>query len=577
MDCSQARTLKDGPGRVLLCVRAGIGDIGQMQSAQAENPTEPHPAQIRRLDPTVVNRIAAGEVIERPASVIKELVENALDAGASRIEVVTARGGKTLLRVSDNGSGMDKANLLLAVERHCTSKLGQDFMDIRHLGFRGEALPSIGSVARLTITSRAAGSPDAWRIKVEGGRMTPPAPAALSSGTVVEVSDLFFATPARLKFLKSDQAEANAVTDMFKRIALAFPNVHFSISGADRSSLDFPVTDRQGRISQVLGRDFNENCVEIDAVREGVTLTGLASKPTWHRGNAMAQYFFVNGRPVRDKALIGAVRGAYMDFVPRGRHPALALYLELDPRLVDVNVHPAKAEVRFRDPGLVRGLVVGALKQALSEQGPLSDRAGSVAMAEAFRPATFAEPRPQPGWQAPLSSTVDQSGFMQEQEGYVLDTQPSGSVGGSLESSYPSELRKNPNVTLVLPPEPIVEQPEDPMLIELLEKMRSERLYADHDLRVGGLAERFGIPEYQLRKKINQELGYRNFNQFVNKYRIDEAGELLTGDPRTPVLTIALEVGFRSISSFNTAFQAAFGMSATAYRAAGGAIANEAA
>ena len=403
------------------------------QQAFNTTPQDP-PASIRRLSETVVNRIAAGEVIERPASVIKELVENAVDAGATHIEVVTANGGKTLMRVTDNGHGMSRQNLELAVERHCTSKLGDDFMDIKNLGFRGEALPSIGSVARLSIISRGRDESAGWKISVSGGVVQGPVPAALTNGSVVEVSDLFFATPARLKFLKSDQAEANAITDVFKRIALAFPHVRFSISGPDRSSLDYPETDQSGRIEQVLGKEFSENSVSLDAMREEIRLTGMASIPTWHRGNSLAQYFFVNRRPVKDKALLGAVRGAYMDFVPRGRHATVALFLELDPRLVDVNVHPAKADVRFRDPGLVRGLVVGALKQALSGQGPLTSRSGAETMLGKFR-TEFSSVRNQnavtqsAGWQRPLDGAIEPvPGFEEGQARFEHDHQPSGQV-----------------------------------------------------------------------------------------------------------------------------------------------------
>ena len=371
-----------------------------------------------RLNETVVNQIAAGEVIERPASVIKELIENAIDAGSTRIDVVTSAGGKTMMRVSDNGHGMNAENLSLAVERHCTSKLTDDLMDIRSLGFRGEALPSVGSVSRLTITSRIKSDDSAWKINVSGGKVTGPTPAALSEGTVVEVSDLFYATPARLKFLKSDRAETNAITDVFKRIALAFPHIRFSISGDDRSTLDYPATTQFDRLTQVLGKDFSENAMKIDAGREDVSLQGFASVPTYHRGNALAQYFFVNGRPVKDKALLGAVRGAYMDVLPRGKHPVLALFLDLDPHMVDVNVHPAKADVRFRDAGLIRGLIVGSLRQAISadgeEDGPLTSRAGAEAMMGAFRTE-------QP-------STSAGSGFSGYQESFTNHYRPSSSA-----------------------------------------------------------------------------------------------------------------------------------------------------
>ena len=406
----------------------------------AENSSH-HSGSVIRLDETVVNQIAAGEVIERPASVIKELVENAIDAGADRIEVVTANGGKTLMRVSDNGHGMTPHDLMLAVERHCTSKLTNDLMDIRSLGFRGEALPSIGSVSRLTITSRRSDDESAWKLTVQGGRLDGPTPAALSRGTVVEVTDLFYATPARLKFLKSDQAETNAITDVFKRMALAFPNVRFSISGGDRSTLEYSSTDINGRLEQVLGKAFRENSIEIDAEREGIRLSGLASVPTFHRGNALAQYFFVNGRPVRDKALLGAVRGAYMDHLPSGRHPTIALFLDLDPYLVDVNVHPAKADVRFRDPGLVRGLIVGALKQALSDNGPLTSRAGADAMMNAFKPESRSswQPERQAGfsdWARPLNTEPSPgfAGAAEAQSGYQNDFQPSGQIAETTET-----------------------------------------------------------------------------------------------------------------------------------------------
>jgi len=371
----------------MLSLTTRIADNAAMTLHDQNHQSEKsHAPSVIRLEETVVNQIAAGEVIERPASVIKELIENAIDAESTRIDVVTSCGGKTLMRVSDNGHGMTSENLSLAVERHCTSKLTDDLMDIRSLGFRGEALPSVGSVSRLTITSRTKTDDNAWKINVSGGKITGPSPAALTEGTVVEVSDLFYATPARLKFLKSDRAETNAITDVFKRVALAFPHIRFSISGDDRSSLDYPATTQFDRLAQVLGKDFTENSMKIDAGREGVSLQGFSSVPTYHRGNALAQYFFVNGRPVKDKALLGAVRGAYMDVLPRGKHPVLALFLDLDPHMVDVNVHPAKADVRFRDAGLISGLIVGSLKQAISaEDGPLTSRAGAEAMMDAFK------------------------------------------------------------------------------------------------------------------------------------------------------------------------------------------------
>jgi len=345
-----------------------------------------------RLSDSVVNQIAAGEVVERPASVVKELLENAVDSGATKIEVTTAAGGKNLIKISDNGSGMSAEDLTLAIERHCTSKLADNLMDIKTLGFRGEALPSIGSVSRLKITTKQRGQDDAWNISLNDGKIAGPNPAALSEGTIVEVADLFQTIPARLKFLKSDRAETNAITEIFKRIALAFPHIRFSISGSDRSSLIYTPTSRLERINQVLGKNFGENALEIDAEREDVRLTGFASLPTFNRGNALNQFFFINGRPVKDKALLGAVRGAYSDFLARDRHGVLALFLDIDPRQVDVNVHPAKADVRFRDPGLVRGLIVGSLKQAFSAAGHLASSEGTDGIIKAFKPGSAFHP-----------------------------------------------------------------------------------------------------------------------------------------------------------------------------------------
>ncbi|MBN9017528.1 MAG: DNA mismatch repair endonuclease MutL [Rhizobiales bacterium] len=348
---------------------------------------------IRRLSEDMINRIAAGEVVERPASVVKELVENAIDAGARRIEVVTAGGGIGLIRVADDGSGMVRADLELAVERHATSKLAEDLLDIRTLGFRGEALASIGAVARLSIASRHADEPHGWEIAVEGGRIAAPKPAALSGGTRVEVRDLFFATPARLKFMKGERAEGSAITDVVRRLAMAHPEVRFSLSGSDRAGAEFPPGSREARIAALLGEDFGDNAIPIDAAREGVRLSGLAGLPTFHRANSLQQFLFVNGRPVRDKLLMGALRAGYMDVMSRDRFPVAALFLELDPHEVDVNVHPTKADVRFRDPGLVRGLIVGALRQAILASGHRATSTGSTATLAAFRPES-APPSP---------------------------------------------------------------------------------------------------------------------------------------------------------------------------------------
>ncbi len=328
---------------------------------------------VRRLDPLLIDRIAAGEVIERPSAVVKELVENALDAHATRIDIAIESGGSRLIRVIDNGCGMDPEDLALAVERHATSKLPLgDLSQIATLGFRGEALPSIGSVARLDIFSRATGAPHGFSIRVDQGRKNAIAPCGEPQGTRVEVRDLFAATPARRKFLKSERAEARACADAVQRLALAHCEVRFTFASAETAGFEYLARGAEGdallaRIADVLGQEFWANALCVDAVREGFSLKGYAGLPTWHKANAAQQYLFVNGRPVRDKLLAGAVRAAYMDYVPQARHPALALFLECDPREVDVNVHPAKAEVRFRDGGLVRGLLVGALKQTLQD------------------------------------------------------------------------------------------------------------------------------------------------------------------------------------------------------------------
>jgi DNA mismatch repair protein MutL len=347
---------------------------------------------VRQLSETVVNRIAAGEVVERPASVVKELVENALDAGARRIDVLTDGGGRRLIRVTDDGEGMTRADLALAVERHATSKLaGDDLLAISTLGFRGEALPSIGAVARLTITTRHGNEPNAWAIEVDGGEKSTVKPAALNAGTSVEVHDLFYATPARLKFLKTDRSEAEAVREVVRRLAMSRPDVAFTLAGEERSPVPWGAAqDRLTRLGDVLGPDFRANAVAIDAERDGVHVQGFAGLPTLSRANTLGQYLFVNGRPVRDKLLIGAVRAAYADYLPRDRHPVLALFVTLEPREVDVNVHPAKTEVRFRDGGLVRGLIVSALKSALARDAQKAATTGGSATIAAFRPLGMA-------------------------------------------------------------------------------------------------------------------------------------------------------------------------------------------
>ncbi|WP_295311839.1 DNA mismatch repair endonuclease MutL [Roseobacter sp.] len=354
---------------------------------------------IRQLDESAVNRIAAGEVVERPASAVKELVENAIDAGARNITVEYADGGKTLVRVQDDGCGMTAEDLPLALTRHATSKIdGSDLLNIHTFGFRGEALPSLGAVGRLTISSRTPGG-EGIELSVSGGRTSPVKPAARNTGTTVTLRDLFYATPARLKFLRTDRAEAKAITDVIKRLAMAEPFIRFvlrEVSGDSKGRETFEAPAEQGdlfdalhgRLTRVLGREFAENALPVDAQREGLHLTGFAALPTYSRGSAVAQYLFVNGRPVRDKLLIGALRGAYSDFLSRDRHPAAALFIECPPEQVDVNVHPAKSEVRFRDPGLARGLIVSALRHALAEAGHRASTTVSGATLGAMTPET---------------------------------------------------------------------------------------------------------------------------------------------------------------------------------------------
>ncbi len=348
--------------------------------------------KIRQLPETLINQIAAGEVIERPAAAVKELAENAIDAGASRIDILIREGGASLITVQDDGIGMTADELALAVERHATSKLPDDnLVHIASLGFRGEALPSIGAVSRLTLTSRprADKTADAAAITVDGGKKSKVTPAAHPAGTKVEIRDLFYATPARLKFLKTARSEAGQVRDVVTRLAMAYPDIAFRLTHDDKAILDLPSADRLERLQQIMGRDFAENALPIALERDGIKLSGFAALPTLNRGTSQYQYFFVNGRPVRDKLTVGAVRGAYADFLARDRHPMLCLFLDMPPELVDVNVHPAKSEVRFQDSGLVRGLIVGGLKHAISQAG---HRASTTVAAQTLQ--SFQSPAP---------------------------------------------------------------------------------------------------------------------------------------------------------------------------------------
>lgn len=412
--------------------------------------------KIRKLEPHLINQIAAGEVIERPASALKELVENALDAEATSISVQIRDGGRSLIAVTDNGVGMSSEDLELAAERHATSKLPEDdLFNIKTLGFRGEALPSIGAVSRLHITSRAEGAPDAWLLKVEGGQKYAPLPAAHPQGTHIEVKDLFYATPARLKFLKSPSTELSHATDFLNRLAMSHPNVTFKLSTETRTVFEYQAcTSLNDRLAQILGKDFAENALPLHFTREAMTLTGLISLPTFNRSNASHQYFFVNGRPVKDKIFFNAVRAGYQDLLASDRYPLVALFLDVPMEDVDVNVHPAKTEVRFRDSSFVRGTLVAALKQTLSAHSQKTSTSVSLQAINAFRPEpTYSQPsltsyRPSSAgrssftrsYTAPPSPPTTALSDLEEApsayEGTPLETPPLGFAKAQLHETY---------------------------------------------------------------------------------------------------------------------------------------------
>ena len=398
---------------------------------------------VRQLPESVVNRIAAGEVVERPASVVKELVENALDAGAQHIEVVLSGGGRRLVRVTDNGGGMSPEDLALAVDRHATSKLPDDDLNaVATLGFRGEALPSIGAVARISIVTRQRSAPNAIEILVDGGKKHPVKPAALTEGTRIEVRDLFYATPARLKFLKSDRAETAAAVEAFRRLALARPDVTFVLAAEDRPAVTYAAQSdandgRLTRMAEILGADLRENAVVVNGEREGARLSGIAGLPTFSRANSLSQYLFVNGRPVRDKVLLGAVRGAYADLLHGDRHPVVALFLTLDPREVDVNVHPAKTEVRFRDAGLMRALIVRTLQDALGTGARKSSTTGAARLVAFARPHRGA--RTHTSWRG--SAAQLRAGFAEAaQAAFTAFAEPSADARTSFAPADPDLL-----------------------------------------------------------------------------------------------------------------------------------------
>lgn len=406
---------------------------------------------VRRLDPVLVDRIAAGEVVERPAAAVKELVENALDAGATRIDVAIEAGGRKLIRIIDDGCGMDENDLALAVERHATSKIPDgDLTSIATLGFRGEALPSIAAVADLTIDTRAVHAPHGFSIRVEAGDKRGLTASNWPRGTRIEARELFAATPARLKFLKTDRTETAAVVDVVKRLAMAHPQTRFALAADDGALFDYPAcgadaAGRARRIAQVLGEEFRANAFELAAERGEFRLYGLAGLPTYHRGNAQWQYVYVNGRPVKDKLFSGAIRAAYMDFLAHDRHPALVLFVECDPRSVDVNVHPAKAEVRFADPGQVRGLVVGALKQALAEKSHRSSTSSARAAIDILSRSAGASSSP--AWssdrRAPPPANWDLRHSPVAPAGFAERPQAAFDIGAPAADARPHDLATN--------------------------------------------------------------------------------------------------------------------------------------
>lgn len=417
---------------------------------------------IRQLSPTTINRIAAGEVVERPASVVKELVENAIDAGSRAIEVVTVDGGLSLIRVTDDGAGMSPDALPIAVQRHATSKLpDDDLMAISTLGFRGEALPSIGSIARLSIQSRPVDQSAGAVIVVDRGEVDTVRPAALNPGTRIEVRALFSATPARLKFMQSERAENMAISDVVKRLAMAHPDIAFTLTTGERAGLKLPpcTTIADGhlaRLARLMGRDFLDDALPVSGSRDGISVNGFAGLPTLNRGDASQQYLFVNGRPVRDKLLVGAVRAAYGDLVPKGRHPYLAVFVDVPSNAVDVNVHPAKTEVRFRAPGDVRKLLSGAIRHAIDEAGFRASATGGVDALAMLRPTpdpvphadgesavlTRARSDARPAQKAPRQSVLP-AGFGElAQAPFEITTTPSADARANQSAADPADLAR---------------------------------------------------------------------------------------------------------------------------------------
>lgn len=431
---------------------------------------------IRKLEPHLINQIAAGEVIERPASAVKELVENALDAKATTITVQLRDGGRSLIAITDNGMGMDREDLELAVERHATSKLpSSDLFNIQTLGFRGEALPSIGSVSRLHLTSRKQGEDEAWLLKIEGGEKKPPMPASHPQGTHIEVKDLFYATPARLKFLKSPSTELSHTVEILNRLAMGHPAVGFKLLSEQRVVFDYTSAETlQIRLSQVMGTEFSQNALPLEMSRGDLHLTGYISLPTLNRSNATYQYLFVNGRPVKDKLLQGAVRAAYQDFLAPNRYPLLALFMDVPREEVDVNVHPAKTEVRFRDSGLIRGTMVSALKQTL---GGASHKTATTVSAQALRAL-----RPEPAYQLPLQRYASSN----SQRSHVSYSSRSSQSAPFAESRTEEAALGivNPSHTVIASPYEGRSNPENPANMDCFEATASRNDGGVHPLQV---------------------------------------------------------------------------------------------
>ena len=484
--------------------------------------------RIRHLPDHLVNQIAAGEVIERPAAAVKELVENSIDAGARRIFIEIRDGGKSLIRIQDDGFGMSKDELEAAIQRHATSKLpSDDLLNIHHLGFRGEALPSIASVSRMSINSRSAEDGTAWKIQINGGKTEEPSPSNHPKGTQIEVRDLFYATPARLKFLKSDRAEYSAVKDIITRLAMAFPHIGFTLVHNEKKSLSVQpeqgdlLDQRLGRLRDIMGNDFAENAIPINAEREHITITGYAGLPTMNRGTSAFQHFFVNGRPVKDKLLLGAIRGAYSDLLARDRFPMLALFIDLTPEYVDVNVHPAKTEVRFRDAGHVRGLIVSSVKHAMHAHGQKTATTVSGAALGAIQTASH-----DAGPALPWGRTPQRSSF-----GSSYNAAPSTpNRFAAQDSSYGNAALKEDVYSAYMPADNI--GPEPSARAEIAEQPSEEQISYPLGAARAQIHENYIVAQTQTgfvlvdQHAAHERLVYEKFKTQVGEHGIEKQGLL---------------------------------------------------